>query len=144
MALEKDIALFSARLDAAIAETLENDVAEAIKDEMSEHLESYEYTRSRGPLGGGVRDRRNFTQTLEADTKAIIGAFVLQVKDEAEFQTDEYRGISLAEAVETGSSAYRMPRPRPFLMPTQETMINGAADELIANGLAKRGFAVSL
>lgn len=138
MGLAEDIALFTAKLDSAIYETLATDVADVIKDEMSKNLESYTYTRSRGPSGGGVRDQRNFRENV-----AQVGdATVLNVTDVADFQTPGHGG-SLAEAVETGDRTYRMPGPRPFIAPTQQKMDGGAGEREVADGLSRRGFTVT-
>lgn len=138
MGLRSEIAEFEARLDAAIVHILELDVAEIIKNEMSVKLESYTYTMSRGPNGGGVRDKRNF----KARTEQSGDTTILIVTDEAPFQTPNKSGKSLAEAVETGDPSFRMPGPRPFLEPTQEIMDSGLAQAAVEQGLRTRGFFV--
>lgn len=135
MAIGSDILNLEKRLDAAIYAAMETDVAEAVRDEMSRNLESYTYTRSRGPMGMGVRDRRNFDAKVEQTGNTTI----LTVRDVAKFQGSQ-GSISLAEVVETGDPAYKMPGPRPFLAPTQERMDAGAAGKTLLDGLKKRGF----
>ncbi len=131
-----DIRRFGQRLAAAIFAAMETDVAEAVRDEMSRNLESYTYTRSRGPMGMGVRDKRNFDAKVEqtGDTTP------LRLRDVAKFQGWPGGGKSLAEVVETGDPAYKMPEPRPFLAPTQEVMDSGGAEAALSVGLRKRGF----
>ena len=132
-----DLFTFEKRLDAAILSTMETDVAEVVREEMSRHLESYEYRRSRGPTGMGVRDKRNFDAKAEqfGDTTTLI------VRDIAKFQSpNQGSGKTLAVVIETGDPKYKMPGPRPFLMPTQEIMDAGAAEAALAQGLKKRGF----
>jgi len=138
MGIGEDIATFSAKLDAAIYSVMEIDVADAVKEEMSKHLESYTYTRSRGPSGGGVRDKRNF----HAYTEQSGDTTTLKVRDEAPFQHTPRGRKSLAKVVETGDPSYKMPGPRPFLAPTQEEMDKGTARTTVFNGLKNRGFTV--
>lgn len=136
MAIGSDILNLEKRLDAAIYAAMETDVAEAVRDEMSRNLESYTYTRSRGPMGMGVRDRRNFDAKVEQTGNTTI----LTVRDVAKFQGGQRSGKSLAEVVETGDPAYKMPGPRPFFAPTQEKMDAGAAEKALMDGLKRRGF----
>lgn len=135
MGIEADIANIKTKIDKTIFEVLYIDVATAIRDEMSRHLESYTYTRSRGPKGWGVRDRRNFDEKVEQDGDKTV----LKVTDIAEYQDNVFAAISLAEAVESGAKSLRMPYPRPFLAPTQQIMDSGEAERVFADGLRGRG-----
>lgn len=133
-----DIATFKAKLDTDMYSIMETDVADAVKEEMSKNLESYTYKWSRGPNGGGVRDKRNFRARVEQNGDRTI----LNVKDEAPFQHRTSSGKSLAKVVETGDPAFHMPGPRPFIKPTQETMDDGTARSTIMQGLRARGYTV--
>jgi len=115
---------------------MKNEVAEAIRVEMSKQIEQYTFTRSRGRNGTGVRDVRNFESTVEQSGDATV----LRVQDIARFQSSSQGSKTLAEVVETGDPAFRMPGPRPFLEPTQREMDDGIAEKIVEEGLKKRGF----
>ena len=138
MSLEKDIAIFLGKLDDAIKDTLEKDVADEIKDEMSKNIEQYEFTRSRGSNGFGVRDKRNYKEVVEGEN----GTYILQVRDEAPFQAYTRTDKSLAEVVEQGDERYHIYYARPFIAPTQMVMDYGVAEVTLADGLRKRGFVI--
>lgn len=150
MSLEADLAAFSVKLNNAIRETLETDVAEVIRDEMSKNIESYTFTQSRGPTGLGVRDRRNFKATVDfsGDYAAVAAlgmndTFILRVTDVAKFQSGANPGVSLAEAVEEGDPRFHLYQARPFIAPTQMLMDYGLAEAELADGLKKRGLTVT-
>lgn len=150
MSISKDIIAFETKLNSAIKDVLENDLTEAIRDEMSSNIEKYTFTRSRGPSGFGVRDKRNFKATIESsDDYPTIGAlgiedmYILRVTDTAKFQSDAKRDKSLAEVVEEGDERYRIYEARPFIAPTQMVMDYGTAEAVIAEGLRKHGLTVT-
>lgn len=137
MGIDADILDFEIRLNEAILSTMEGEVAETIRSEMSRNLESYVFRRSRGPNGMGVRDKRNF----DARAEQSVDTTTLTVRDIAKFQSsNQGSGKSLSVVVETGEPGFHMPGPRPFMGPTQEKMDAGAAEAALMNGLEKRGF----
>ncbi len=138
MAENSSIAAFAKKLDLAIFATMQDDVAETVRETMSRFLESYDYVKSRGPHGMGVRDRRNF----DAKVEQAGDVTTLRVTDVAKFQSGVQGSKSLAMVVETGDRAYKMPGPRPFLAPTQKDMNTGAAEKALHDGLKKRGIGV--
>jgi hypothetical protein len=149
MSLATDLAAFELKLNKALRKTLETDLAESIRDEMSKSIERYTFTQSRGPNGGGVRDRRNFKEELlESSNFGAVSAlgmddtYILRVTDVAKFQSDAKIDKSLAEVVEEGDTRYRIYEARPFVAPTQMLMDNGLAEAVIADGLRGRGLVV--
>ena len=150
MGIVSDISLFALKLDSAIKDIIETDLANEIRDEMSTNIESYSFTRSRGPSGMGVRDKRNFkaevldSGSFSAAASALGGSdvYILRVTDIAPFQSDARIDKSLAEVVEEGDERYRIYMARPFIAPTQMVMDNGLADAVVASGLRSRGFTV--
>lgn len=151
MGIQAELLLFEQRLNKAIVNTLETDVAEEIRDEMSENIEKYTFTHSRGPTGGGVRDRRNFkSEVLDSGSFAAAASalggmdvYILRVTDVAPFQSDARIDKSLAEVVEEGDTRYRINMARPFIAPTQMVMDYGLAEVKVADGLRSRGFTVT-
>lgn len=138
MGLTEDLAYISIKLDNAIRETMEREVADETKEEMSRQIEQYTFVRSRGPNGMGVRDKRNFRETVDQHGDTTI----LRVMDVAPFQSSTPRNKLLANVVETGDTAYRMPYPRPFMGPAEEQMGNGLFAETLKIGLQNRGFTI--
>lgn len=125
-----DITLLSKRIDAAVKQSLENDVAPIIKDEMSAQLGRFTFPRSRG--AGGLSDPENFNAVAE---QAGQDEFILTLTDDAPFQSYTSGGITLAEVVEEGAAEFRMPGPRPFMANTEENIDIGRVEQALNSGI---------
>ena len=137
------IAAFAAKLDAAIVEVMQTEVAEGAKKALQEAAQSEVYGKytprfmSRRGAAGGIGDTGNMTVSYGGNT--------LTITDDAPWQQlwgGKVPGERLAEAIASGSSRYNMHRagPRPFHEKAeQEYGSGGFARDLMA-GLHARGF----
>lgn len=141
MSLLKHYKAMTARLDAAIDNALEQEVAETVKDIILEQAEStvYSYTASlramasRRRENGGLGSREHLNAYTEP-------GHVLIVEDVAPLQGEDY-GIALSDVVEQGLKSYKQPRPRPFLNNAEtESISSGRAVSALFSGLARQSF----
>ena len=134
MSILREFDAFRKRLGEAIESSLQVDVLDAAKSELSASLGAFDFPYSRGP--GGLSDMANVHGTIES----FGNVNTLMVTDDAPFQRAASSTITLAEAVETGDPAYHMPEPRRFMSNAEEALDSGIAERAFAVGLHKRGF----
>lgn len=124
-----------AKLERAIDESLETDVANAVKEEMSQkvHDEVYDaytplYPDSRREDRGGLSSVFNYDSHVEPGHLLIVENNTL-----AQHPTE----LPLTEIVEEGLKEYRMPFARPFVELTEKSV---NAEDALTEGLHLRGF----
>lgn len=165
MGIEQDIIVFMAKLDAAINETMLNDVANAAKDEIADAVQSevYDKYRSeaespyirRGKYNGGLQDREAMVVT---DYDSASHTITIEDRStENDLLAEDADGNSLygrliAPIVEKGtgytweySGMYiRQPFPRPFHKVAEKRFAqNGNFEKALEKGLKARGIALS-
>ncbi len=130
-----------ARVESAVDQALEQEVAEAVKDIMEEQLGhvvySYEASAmamaSRRVDSGGLGDRQYMTARVEGEHELVV-------ENVAPFQDGQSHGDALSDVVEKGLDGYRQPGPRPFVAGTQEEAVSsGRALNALMSGLTKQG-----
>lgn len=145
MSLESEFSGYLARLHSAVYDTLNTDVADVIKEEMSRRVhedvyDAYEpvVDRRRGDAGG-LSDVRNYTERVKVSGG---GEMELQVKNETPFQTggNIQSGMTLSEVVQSGAENFRMPFPRAYVEKTQEDVDAGLGAMALIFGIRRRGF----
>ena len=144
--MTKDLAAFSAKLDAAIDATMQGMVADGAKEALQEaaYQQIYDaYTpefMSRRGSAGGIADPGNMV--------ASYGGKTLTITDEAPWQQlwgGAVPGERLAEAIASGSSRYNMGAAgaRPFHEEAERQFSSsGEFERLLAQGLRAHGFYV--
>ena len=146
MALTGDLALFEARLDAAIDAAMQAEIADGAKEALqraagTEVYDAYapEFYSRRG-AAGGIADTANMTASYVDKT--------LTITDDAPWQQLWGGSVptgKLAEAIAAGDSRYNMGNagPRPFHQEAErEFSQSGEFARLLAQGLRMRGFDV--
>ena len=124
-----------ARLKRAIDESLETDVANAVKEEMSQkvHDEVYDayaplYPDSRREDRGGLSSVFNYDSRVEPGHLLIV---------ENNTPAQHPTALPLTEIVEEGLKEYHMPFARPFVELTEKSV---NAEDALTEGLHLRGF----
>lgn len=142
----KDLAAFSAKLDAAIDAAMQGTVADGAKEALQEaaYQQVYDtYTpefMSRRGSGGGIADPGNMTVNY--------GGKTLTITDDAPWQQlwgGPTPGEKLAEGIASGSSRYNMGAagPRPFHEEAEKQFAgSGEFERRLAQGLRAFGFSV--
>lgn len=127
-----------ARLDRAIEDSLKNEVANAVKDEMQDKVHKLVYDayppkspRSRRMDAGGLSAVSNYDARVERTEEE----HVLIVENNT--PTQNPARDNLVEVVEEGYENYHMPFARPFVKETEKSV--DAEAKLIA-GLRRNGF----
>lgn len=139
MGLIEEYRAIKAQILGSIAETLETDVADLVKSEISaqvqEKVYSYPTTSKRRGLNGGLADISNYTSKTDIGADSVT----LTVENDAPFQHSEAaEGITLADVVEAGTDGFNQPFPRPF-MEDAELAVTGAAEQAIIDRLHRKG-----
>ncbi len=146
MGIAADIAMFKAKLDAAIDDTMQGPVLDGAKKFLRAAVYSEVYGAyspefySRRMDGGGLADMGNMRDDY--------GDKTLQIQDIATWQHlygGEYPAGRLAEAIANGDASYYFHRagPRPFHEEAEkEFAASGEFERLIASGLRAHGFVV--
>ena len=124
-----DIAAIERRIDAAVRGALNGPILDTAKDDISQMLRQYTFPYSRGP--GGLSDPVNFHGNVGGGGDR----FELVVTDDAPFQNGGGAAGDLADVVETGDLAYRMPGPRPFMEPADQ-LLGTQADAILSRAVA--------
>lgn len=145
MRLESEFSAYLARLYTAAYDTLNTDVADVIKEEMSRHVHGDVYDAytpvvdERRKDAGGLSDVRNFSAQVKVETGSEME---LQVKNETPFQTggDTQSGMTLSEVVQSGAENFNMPFPREYVEKTQEDVDAGLGALAFIYGIRRRGF----
>lgn len=145
MSLESEFSAYLARLYTAAYDTLNTDVADVIKEEMSRHVhedvyDAYEpLVNKRREDSGGLSDVRNYSAQVKVEA---AGEMELSVKNETPFQTgaDVQSGMTLSEVVQSGAENFRMPFPREYVEKTQEDVDAGMGALAFIYGIRRRGF----
>lgn len=128
------------KLETAVDQALESEVAETVKDIMEEKLESVVYSYQATPeamavrryANGGLQSRENMNSRVEE-------SHTLVVENVAPLQGTP-TGRALSDVVNDGDSNYRQPGPRPFVTETEtEAISSGRALSALMNGLKMRG-----
>ena len=130
-----------------VYDTLEGEVAQAVRDLMSEQLDSavYSYEASEEAMEsrrydkGGLADQSNMVATVDIDSSK---SYVLTVSNEAPFQQSflASKGKDLSDVVDQGIPGYNQPGARPFVQPTEdEAITSGRALQAFNEGMKKRG-----
>ena len=144
MSLESEFSSYLARLHSAVYDTLNTDVADAIKEELSKHVHEDVYDvyepmiDRRREDAGGLSDVRNYSTQIKSDA----GGMELQIKNETPFQkgADVQSGMTLSEVVQSGAENFRMPFPREYVEKTQEDVDAGIGALAFIYGIRRRGF----
>lgn len=138
MSVLQEYMAIMARLEMAVDDALDTEVAEAARTEMSRqvHERVYDAYTPQDPAtrrmdSGGLSDVRNYDARVEA-------GHMLTVENNTPMQHPD--GGNLTEIVEQGRTAYRMPFPRPFVEAAEQAVNAGWA---LAQGLRRNGFAVT-
>lgn len=146
MSLAADLALFSAKLDAAIDGAMQGPITDGAKQALQEAAEAKVYAAyspqfvSRRGAGGGIADPGQMTATY--------GDKLLTITDDAGWQQlygGKVPGERLAEALAGGSSRYNFHRagPRPFHSEAERQFAgSGEFDRLLGAALRAAGFRV--
>lgn len=146
MGIAADIAMFKAKLDMAIDDTMQGPVLDGAKKQLRASVYSEVYAAyspefySRRMDGGGLASMSNMESTY--------GDKTLQIKDMAGWQHlygGAYPGERLAEAIARGDSRYYFHRAggRPFHEEAEkEFAASGEFERLLASGLRAHGFVV--
>ncbi len=138
-----NIADFLAKLDAAIDQVMQTEVADGAKEALQEAVERNVYGAyaptflSRRKAAGGLADTGNMT--------VQYGGKVLTITDDAPWQQlwgGKVPGERLAEAIASGASQYNMHRagPRPFHGKAEQEYGSGGFGRDLMAGLRARGF----
>lgn len=143
MGIAADIAMFKAKLDSAIDDTMQGPVLDGAKDQISETALKVVYAYSpqfysRRMTGGGV-----------ADTGNLYGAYgdkQLTIYNQTPWQQlygGAYPGAELVNALARGSAKYHFQNagPRKF-MRQAEKEFKPEFERLLASGLRAHGFVV--
>ena len=128
------------RVESAVDQVLETEVAETVKDVMENQLEHqvYSYEASAQAMAtrrldaGGLLDRQGMASRVEAEHTLIV-------ENTAPFQGSPVDYTTLNDVVERGEAAFRQPGPRPFVAGTQEQAVAPARTALL-DGLRRQGF----
>lgn len=138
MSVLQEYRAIMARLEMAVDDALETEVAEAARTEMSRqvHERVYDVYTPQDPAtrrmdSGGLSDVRNYDARVEA-------GHMLTVENNTPMQHPD--GSNLVEIVEEGRKSYHMPFPRPFVREAEQEVNAGWA---LAQGLRRGGFAVT-
>ena len=146
MGIAADIAMFKAKLNLAIDDTMQGPVLDGAKKQLRASVYSEVYAAyspefySRRMDGGGLASMSNMESTY--------GDKTLQIKDMAGWQHlygGAYPGERLAEAIARGDSQYYFHRAggRPFHEEAEkEFAASGEFERLLASGLRAHGFVV--
>ena len=150
MAIEDIVARFNAKLDAAIGQAMENDVATmvrvalatAVQTEVYDAYQPHMYER-RGPEDGGLQSQSKDVMVATYDPATMT----LEVQDRSR---DRDSGRLIAPVVESGkgyqwkkSAIYKTKQARPFHQKAQELAIGtGLVREALAKSLTESGFKV--
>ena len=138
-----NIADFLAKLDAAIDQVMQTEVADGAKEALQEAVERNVYGAyaptflSRRKAAGGLADTGNMT--------VQYGGKVLTITDDAPWQQlwgGKVPGERLAEAIAAGSSRYNFHKagPRPFHEEAERSYASGRLGADLISGLRARGF----
>lgn len=123
------------RLDFAIDDSLNTEVANAVREEMHDKVHELVYKpyTPKNPLGrrgdsGGLSSVFNYDARVGND-------HLLIVENNTPMQNPD--GSNLVEIVEEGKESYKMPFPRPFIKETEESV---KAETALMEGLKRNGF----
>lgn len=146
MAIEDIVARFNAKLDAAIGQAMENDVATmvrvalatAVQTEVYDAYQPHMYER-RGPEDGGLQSQSKDVMVATYDPATMT----LEVQD---MSRDDDTGRLIAPVVESGE-AYQYPwkgqKARPFHERAQEDVVeSGWFEGALVSALRGAGFTV--
>ncbi len=131
-----------AKLETAVDDALEHEVAEEVKDIMEEQTEYQVYSYEASAMAmatrrldnGGLGDRRNMIS-------AVLPGHELTMENVTPFQFPTNGDEALSDVVEKGLPGYKQPRPRPFMAGTQaEAVSSGRAYRALKEGLKRQGF----
>lgn len=146
MAIEDIVARFHAKLDAAIGQAMENDVATMVRVALSNAVETEVYDeyqphmyKRRGQTDGGLQSQSKDVMVASYDPMTMT----LEVQD---MSRDDDTGRLIAPVVESGEG-YRFPwdgqKPRPFHEKAQEEMMaTGWFEGALVSALRGAGFTV--
>ena len=149
MGLKEDIRAFEQRLDRAINNALEGDVADAAKTFLSQAVEDEVYARysprvydRRGATGGGLADVRTMQAVLEGDSHTLnVWAAATGVDDAA--------GVEIRDIVAAGTPFTYFENDehpaggRPFHEAAERNFAqSGVFESTLEQSLGAQGFAV--
>lgn len=146
MAIEDIVAQFNAKLNAAVGQAMENDVAAMVRVALSNAVETEVYDeyqphmyKRRGPVDGGLQSQNKDVMVATYDPSTMT----LEVQD---MSRDDETGRLIAPVVESGEG-YKFPwdgqKPRPFHEKAQEEVVqSGWFEGALISALRGAGFTV--
>lgn len=143
MGLDADIALFCAKLDAAIDKAMQGVVAETTKATMAEVIETEVYAKYDSRAGdpyirrrtnGGLQDPENMEARYDGADKTLTVENVT-MDNKYSLESGNRRVAPVVESGEgytwTSSKMYKHPIARPFHKKTEEQMGNGLFEQAL-------------